>query len=293
MKKIITMVLLLFILITPVEVFATNNASVEIKVNGEVKKDSDIEIFVNLNDVDKLYAASIDFIYNTNQLKVESINSTEYVTKHIDNIMELGGETNKNSNTASYSFTFLGDLDGLSESGTLVKIKAKVLSNDKLSIAEDNMKVKLVQRYGDTVRNYDYKFLGYSEASTESNSNSSNNSSQNIGSSNTNESTSVENNTSSGNKNLESSNNERNETNGGNTDESNSGKNSGDKNSSNNNADNAKSEDGVLKINNSNNGSEEVSKSNIINVFFAVIVIGVLAGSAYYYYKVRKSKKNN
>ena len=73
--------------------------------------------------------------------------------------MELGGETDKNGNTAAYSFTFLGDNKGISGSGTLVKISATVLKDHSLEITEDNMKIKLVKRNNDTVENYDYKFI--------------------------------------------------------------------------------------------------------------------------------------
>ncbi|MDZ5016914.1 hypothetical protein GNF72_17170, partial [Clostridium perfringens] len=146
--------LAVFMVIAPVKTFAASNASVEVNVSGEVKKGSNIEILVDVMNVDNLYAASIDFTYNTNQLEVESIKPTEYITINIDNIMELGGETNKNGDTATYSFTFLGDVDVLMESGTLVKINAKVLNNDKLSITKENMKIKLIQKADGTVKNY-------------------------------------------------------------------------------------------------------------------------------------------
>ena len=79
--------------------------------------------------------------------------------------MELGGETAKNGNTASYSFTFLGEKYGIKGSGTLAVISAEVLNDESLSIGQDNMKVKLVQKVGDTVENYSFKFLGYNDKS--------------------------------------------------------------------------------------------------------------------------------
>jgi hypothetical protein len=162
-RKIISLVMILFVLITPISVFASNNASVEIKVVGDVKKEEDIEILVYVRDVDKLYAASVDFTYNNDQLKVYKIESTSYIKDNKDNVLELGGEVDKGGNTATYSFTFLGDLDGLSNSGTLVKIRAKVLNDDKLVITKDNMKIKLIQRVGDSTKNYEYAFVGYDE----------------------------------------------------------------------------------------------------------------------------------
>ena len=191
MKKIITLIFVFMFLVMPVKAYA-DSTTVEVKVNGEVKKGSTIEILVNVKDVEKFYAASVDFTYDTNQLKVESIVASDFITKYSNDIMELGGETDKNGNTASYSFTFLGEKNGIKGSGTLAIITAQVLNNGKLSIGQDTMKVKLVQRVGDTVENYSYKFNGYNTSATTDTSGSGNNS-QNAGDS-TNSEDSTENN---------------------------------------------------------------------------------------------------
>lgn len=182
MKKVIMLIFVFMFLIMPVKTYA-DNATVEVKVNGEVKKGSIIEILVNVKDVEKFYAASVDFTYDTNQLKVESIVASEFITKHANDIMELGGEIDKNGNTASYSFTFLGEKNGIKGSGTLAKITAQVLNDNKLSIGQDTLKVKLVQRVGDTVENYSYKFIGYNnlgEVNTPSNGDNSQNNDSSI-----------------------------------------------------------------------------------------------------------------
>ena len=163
MKKILTFIFAFMIFVIPIKTYA-DSATVEIVVNGEVKKGSTIEILVKVKDVSKFYAASVDFTYDTNQLKVESIAASDFITKHKDDIMELGGETDKNGNTASYSFTFLGEKDGIRGSGTLAVITAQVLNNENLYIGQDNMKVKLVQRVNDTVENYSFKFSGYNNS---------------------------------------------------------------------------------------------------------------------------------
>ena len=159
MRKIIVVAIMLFFCIMPIPALA-ESAVVEVKISGQIKQGESIEIFINVKDVEKLYAASVDFIYDTELLKVNTISSSEFIGKYLNNIMELGGETDKNGNTATYSFTFLGDNKGISGSGTLVKISATVLKDDSLEITEDNMKIKLVKRNKDTVENYDYKFIG-------------------------------------------------------------------------------------------------------------------------------------
>ena len=164
MKKILTFIVTFIFFVMPVKAYA-DSATIEIVVNGQVKKGAIIEILINVKEVNKLYAASVDFTYDTNQLRVESIAASDFITKHNNDIMELGGETAKNGNTASYSFTFLGEKYGIKGSGTLAVISAEVLNDESLSIGQDNMKVKLVQKVGDTVENYSFKFLGYNDKS--------------------------------------------------------------------------------------------------------------------------------
>ena len=159
MKKIIVLSIMFFFCIMPNPALA-ESAAVEVKISGQVKRGESIEIFINVKDVERLYAASVDFTYDTELLKVNTISSSEFIGKYSNDIMELGGETDKNGNTAAYSFTFLGDKKGLSGSGTLVTISATVLKDHSLEITEDNMKIKLVKRNKDTVENYDYKFIG-------------------------------------------------------------------------------------------------------------------------------------
>lgn len=161
MKKIIVSTIMLLLLIIPKSAYASD-ATVNIDVKGSVKKGESIDILVNVKDVERFYAASVDFVYDTELLKIESISATDFITKYSSDIMELGGETDKNGNTASYSFTFLGKKDGISGTGSMVSIKATVISDGKLSISEDNMKIKLVQTNGDSVENYPYTFVGYS-----------------------------------------------------------------------------------------------------------------------------------
>ena len=164
MKKILTFIVTFIFFVMPVKAYA-DSATIEIVVNGQVKKGAIIEILINVKEVNKLYAASVDFTYDTNQLRVESIAASDFITKHNNDIMELGGETAKNGNTASYSFTFLGEKNGIKGSGTLAVISAEVLNDESLSIGQDNIKVKLVQKVGDTVENYSFKFLGYNDKS--------------------------------------------------------------------------------------------------------------------------------
>ena len=201
MKKIITLLFAFMFFIMPIKTYA-DSATVEVKVNGEVTKGSTIEILVDVKDVENLYAASVDFTYYMNQLKVESIKAGEFIANYSNDIMELGGETDKNGNTASYSFTFLGQKEGIKGSCTLAIITAQVVNDDNLSITQDNMKVKLVKKVGNSVEDYSFKFNGYNISEGTKPSNNNGNSQGNL---NNNENNSVNKNNSNSNSNIESS----------------------------------------------------------------------------------------
>lgn len=321
MKKIITLIFVFMFLVMPVKTYA-DSATVEVKVNGEVKKGSTIEILVNVKDVEKFYAASVDFTYDTNQLKVESIVASDFITKYSNDIMELGGETDKNGNTASYSFTFLGEKNGIKGSGTLAIITAQVLNNEKLSIGQDTMKVKLVQRVGDTVENYSYKFNGYNTSATTDTSGSGNNS-QNAGDSTNSEDSTENNESGSVNNDSNSSTSTTTDSNSKNSVDSSKEDNNEDKNystsdgeeSNNENLVDEKSDDAtdsltdeesvavnaganssVDKDNITANGESSVTTKNkeiIIGIVIAIVIIGAIGGIGYYIYSKKKIRNNN
>lgn len=211
MKKIITLLFEFMFFIMPIKTYA-DSATVEVKVNGEVTKGSTIEILVDVKDVENLYAASVDFTYYMNQLKVESIKAGEFIANYSNDIMELGGETDKNGNTASYSFTFLGQKEGIKGSCTLAIITAQVVNDDNLSITQDNMKVKLVKKVGNSVEDYSFKFNGYNISEETKPSNNNGNSQGNLNN-NENNSVNKNNSNSNSNSNIESSKNKSDEDN--------------------------------------------------------------------------------
>ena len=311
MKKIITLIFVFMFLIMPVKTYA-DSATVEVKVNGEVKNGSTIEILVNVKNVEKFYAASVDFTYDTNQLKVESIVASDFIAKHSNDIMELGGETDKNGNTASYSFTFLGEKNGIKGSGTLAIITAQVLNNEKLSIGQDTMKVKLVQRVGDTVENYSYKFNGYNTSATTDIS-SSGDSSQNSSNSTNSESSTENNESESVNNDSNSSTSITTDSNSTNSVDSSKEDNNDDKSELTSNGEESndenlvdeKSEDEAIAVNNESNSgidknnttaNDEISaitknKETIVYIVIALVIIGAIGGIGYYMYNKKKTKK--
>lgn len=55
-----------------------------------------------------MYTASVDYLYNTNELIVKSIYGGEII-KSCDGIMEFGGDTEKDGNREVYQMTFTGE----------------------------------------------------------------------------------------------------------------------------------------------------------------------------------------
>lgn len=161
MKKKIVIITLILIFLFPLKAYASTT-SVEVNVDGNIKKGEEINILINMKGLESLYAASVNFTYDKSILNIVDISAGDYIKKYADEIMEMGGEVDTSNNKTSYSFTFLGDKEGINGDGTLAIIKAEVLKDGNLSIGEDSINIKLVKRAGDSVENYNYKFIGYS-----------------------------------------------------------------------------------------------------------------------------------
>lgn len=146
MKKLLKIIVLsVMLIIFPNKIYAQGNI-VEVKVNGEIKKDNTIEILVNFNNIEGLYAASIDYEYDNELVKVLGIEPSSFIKNDKVNIMEFGEETNKDGNKASYYFTCLGNQKGLSGTGNFVTIRAKILKDGNLTFNENNTVIKLAQK---------------------------------------------------------------------------------------------------------------------------------------------------
>ncbi|ATD54274.1 cohesin domain-containing protein [Clostridium chauvoei] len=143
MKKIISF-LIIFLSIFTTKAFAVNDASVNFDIEGQAKVGNEITININVDNVTRLYAMSVNYIYNPEEIKVKSIEGAGLIKESKDNCVELGGDTAKDGNRAVYQMTFTGKVDGITGSGNIVKIKADVLKDTDLKVTKDNMDVKLI-----------------------------------------------------------------------------------------------------------------------------------------------------
>lgn len=184
------------------------------------------------------------------------------------------------------------------------------------------MKVKLVQRVGDTVENYSYKFNGYNTSATTDTSGSGNNS-QNAGDSTNSEDSTENNESGSVNNDSNSSTSTTTDSNSKNSVDSSKEDNNEDKNystsdgeeSNNENLVDEKSDDAtdsltdeesvavnaganssVDKDNITANGESSVTTKNkeiIIGIVIAIVIMGAIGGIGYYMYSKKKIRNNN
>ncbi|MGL4772567.1 MAG: cohesin domain-containing protein [Clostridium sp.] len=165
MKKVLAVILSMFLICSPISAAALNeNAGVEIKVLGDIKSGNTIEIFVEVKNVERFYAGAMEFSYDKSLLEVTNIERGDMV--NYDGAMfepnGQNGEIYNDRGLCKYSFTFVGDYEGKNGSGNFLKITGKVLRDGSLIIGKNNMNVKLVERSKDNnmnaMNNY---FKGY------------------------------------------------------------------------------------------------------------------------------------
>ncbi|MBU3108893.1 cohesin domain-containing protein [Clostridium gasigenes] len=179
MKKILGL-LIGFIIIFSTTAFAASEPTVSFTVDGKVKKGEKITINIMAKDVSNLYALSADYIYNPEFIKVNSIEGDSLIKDSKYNLMEPGGQVDKDGNRANYQMTFTGKVNGVSGSGAIVKIEAEVLKDFTIELTEENMKVKLVKvdkNYNVNRMNFvfnDFKIEGNTENSLKSEGNTEN-----------------------------------------------------------------------------------------------------------------------
>lgn len=140
MKKKIISIILIMILLFPANVFASEKPIISFST--DTNSSNSIYISVNIKNIKNLYAASFDFTYDPKEVKVREIEGGDMI-KDKDNLIELGGETEKNGNRASYQFTFSGKVNGVSGSGEICKILLDPINNKPVKMDSSNMKIKL------------------------------------------------------------------------------------------------------------------------------------------------------
>lgn len=191
MKKVYSITITIIILITYTLIFpqkvqalstgttvttgsVTFNASAI--VNGSVKKGQTIEIKIETEKIDSIYAADIYLKYDNTLLKVISMEKGKIISDDKIKIFEVENKFDNEKGTARLQFSCLGKINGFSGSGTLLTIKAEILKDGKLIINSKpglktpeegyNLKLQLVDK---EVKEMSFKFTPYDSSATNSN----------------------------------------------------------------------------------------------------------------------------
>lgn len=147
MKKYKVFILtIIFIFNLSLTVFA-QETFLNINVNGNLKKGSEIDIIINVENIRKLYAGDIRLNFDKESMELLSFKSGNLINNKDINKLEFGGKIDKSKNDLAYQFTCTGKVEGFSGSGDLAIIKAKLLKDINPSfIDSDKLKIQLCER---------------------------------------------------------------------------------------------------------------------------------------------------
>ena len=149
-----TLMVLQFVTFTENSVVASINTGITYSITGNTTVGSTISINVNVSNIIDLYGASIDFLYDSSLLQVQSITKDDVFGSNTT-LTPLGTDGKIANGQASFAITLQGNRPGVTAtSGTIAVIKAKVLkagtvklnttsSNSELSLSGNTIRVKL------------------------------------------------------------------------------------------------------------------------------------------------------
>lgn len=145
-KSKIFILTLIFIFNLCLTVFA-QEVFLNINVNGNLKKGSEIDIIINAENIERLYAGDIRFNFDKESMEILSFKSGKLINNKDINKLEFGGDIDKSKSDWIYQFTCTGKVQGFSGSGELVIIKAKILKDiNPLAINNERFKIQLCER---------------------------------------------------------------------------------------------------------------------------------------------------
>lgn len=143
--------------------------SLSVDVNGNIEVGQTIQILINVDNIDTLYAGAATLKYDPKVLKIISFEKGELITKSRINIFDVENKIDNANGIASFGgFTCVGQTDGFSGTGTFLKINAEILKKDNFSInsqpflssPNDNYNFK-IQLCDKNIEIVSYKFKAY------------------------------------------------------------------------------------------------------------------------------------
>lgn len=182
MKSKLFVFTIIFTLLCNLKVWAANEPVVEAKLNGTVKNGNTIEVYIDVNNINRFYAGFLEYNYDNSIIEVLEVIPGDLIKKEGISKMEFGGDAKKSPGKINYYFTCTGQVDGFSGSGRFVTLKAKVLKDGNLNInsipfsqstdGTNNLKLQLCERTpSNEIKELNYSFKWISSSSV-SNGNS-------------------------------------------------------------------------------------------------------------------------
>jgi len=169
MKKLIICFLCFILLIYGGTVKAAGLTSITVDIKGDLEKGKTIEIFINVDNIDSIYAAEATLKYDPKVLNVISFEKGDLINKSGTNTFDVGNQIDNIKGIAKFGgFSCLGQTNGFSGSGTFLKINAKLLKKANFHINSqpflvsandvDNLKIEFCDK---NIKEVNYEFKGY------------------------------------------------------------------------------------------------------------------------------------
>ena len=134
------------IFLSSINTSANTQTKVNYIVNGTPSVGNTIEILVNISNVENLYGGSVDFIYDTSLLKIESIEKGDLFDSRAQVPVKK-----QESGQANIAITLTGNASTISGDGTLAVIKATILKEGTVNLKCTNNNSQL-DLNGNTIR---------------------------------------------------------------------------------------------------------------------------------------------
>ncbi|MBZ9609301.1 hypothetical protein G9F73_016030 [Clostridium estertheticum] len=143
--------------------------SLSVDVKGNIEIGQAIQIIINIDNIDSLYAGAARLKYDPKIFKIISFEKGALIINKGTNTFDVGDKIDNTSGIASFGgFSCVGQTNGFSGSGTFIKINAEVLKKDSfhlksqqfLASPNDTYNLK-IQLYDKNIKEVAYEFKGY------------------------------------------------------------------------------------------------------------------------------------
>lgn len=143
MKRILSLCTM-FLLVFNIAPLAAGQPSIEFSGGGKLKKGETATISVNVKDANRLYAVSMEYKYNPEDIKVISSSKGEVLVNADFSFMDSSGQAVEAGKPAKYYFTFTGEKPGTNENGQIIKVEVEALKDCEVTFNKSNMDIILV-----------------------------------------------------------------------------------------------------------------------------------------------------